>query len=59
MYLLLEFVPGGDLVCFLQEHGLFNEERAKFVVIEITAALETLHSLEYMHRFFSFPRKCL
>ena len=52
IYLVLEYVPGGDLDWFAQEKdkGRFDEDDAQFYAAEILCALEYMHSAGFMHR---------
>lgn len=49
LYLVLEFLCGGDLFSRLRDH-MFTEEDAKFYLAEITLALGYLHSLGILYR---------
>jgi serine/threonine protein kinase len=50
LYLLLEYVPGGDLTCALEKHASFSEPTARFFAGEIALALQSIHSLKVCHR---------
>ena len=50
LYLLMEFVPGGDLMSQLIRRGTFTEEEAKFFIAETVIGIETIHRLKYAHR---------
>lgn len=50
LYLVTEFVQGGDLFYHLHREGLFSLERAKLYICEIIMALEHLHSLNCIYR---------
>ena len=50
LYLLMEFLPGGDLMTLLIERDIFAEEMAKFYVAEIVLAIESVHRLGFAHR---------
>jgi serine/threonine protein kinase len=45
LYLVLEFVQGGDLFYHLEKHGNFSEDRVRFIVAEMIIALEQLHKV--------------
>uniref|UniRef100_A0A182SLE6 Protein kinase domain-containing protein n=1 Tax=Anopheles maculatus TaxID=74869 RepID=A0A182SLE6_9DIPT len=50
LYLVMEFLPGGDLLSLMIRVGVFDEELAQFYLAELTAALHSLHSMGYVHR---------
>lgn len=50
LYLVMEYLPGGDLLGLMIRHGAFDEELAKFYLAEIALALNALHSLGFVHR---------
>ena len=50
LYLIMEFVNGGELFYHLQLAGKFSEERAKFYMAECILALDYLHSKGVVYR---------
>ena len=52
VYLVLEYIPGGDLGWLIYKHDNHRlpEEEARFYAAEIIIALQHLHSVGYMHR---------
>ncbi|CAF1300022.1 unnamed protein product [Didymodactylos carnosus] len=50
LYLLLEYVPGGELFSYLRKSIRFNTDIAKFYTCEIILALEYLHSFSIAYR---------
>jgi serine/threonine protein kinase len=50
LYLLQEYVPGGELFSHLRREGHFDTTRYKFYIVEIISAIHYLHSLRIMHR---------
>lgn len=50
LYLILEYLPGGELFMHLEREGTFTEETACFYLAEITLALEHLHSCGIIYR---------
>ena len=52
LYLVMEFVPGGDLMSLLcrRDDGAFDEETARFYIAEIIMAVSELHSYNFVHR---------
>ncbi|KAH7647166.1 S T kinase [Cryptosporidium bovis] len=50
-YMLMEYMPGGDLMRHLMELHIFEEKIAKFYIAELLLALEYLNNTrEYIHR---------
>lgn len=43
LYLIMDFVNGGELFYHLSNEGRFKEDRCKFYTAEIILALEYLH----------------
>lgn len=50
IYLVMEYMVGGDLKSLLAMYGFFDEDTAKFYIAEMTLALEYLHSHGIVHR---------
>ncbi|PSN48549.1 hypothetical protein C0J52_05912 [Blattella germanica] len=50
IYLVMEYLIGGDLKSLLSIYGFFEEDMAVFYAAEITLALEYLHSHGIVHR---------
>ncbi|KDR18748.1 serine/threonine-protein kinase greatwall [Zootermopsis nevadensis] len=50
VYLVMEYLVGGDLKSLLSMYGYFDENMAVFYAAEITLALEYLHSHGIIHR---------
>ncbi|TPX30224.1 hypothetical protein SmJEL517_g06161 [Synchytrium microbalum] len=50
LFLVMEYVPGGDLFSYLRKCRRFPEETARFYSCEILMALEYLHSLNILYR---------
>ena len=50
LYLVMEFLPGGDLMNLLIEKDVFTEEESIFYMAESILAVETVHKLNYIHR---------
>jgi len=50
LYLILDYVNGGELFYHLQKVTSFNEERAKFYTAELTLALGHLHKYNIIYR---------
>ncbi|CAG9783679.1 unnamed protein product [Diatraea saccharalis] len=50
LYLILEYLSGGELFMHLEREGIFLEDTACFYLSEIILALEHLHSLGIIYR---------
>lgn len=50
LYLVMEYLCGGDLMTALIKRGRFNEPTARFFAGEITIALNSIHQLHFLHR---------
>ena len=50
LFLIMEFLPGGDLMNLLIAKDTLNEEEAKFYLCEIILAIESIHNLNCIHR---------
>ncbi|KAH7114480.1 kinase-like domain-containing protein [Dendryphion nanum] len=50
LYMLMEFLPGGDLMTMLIKYEIFTEDITRFYMAEIALAIEAVHKLGYIHR---------
>ncbi|CAL0322274.1 unnamed protein product [Lupinus luteus] len=50
LYLVMEYLNGGDLYSLLRNLGCLDEEIARVYIAEVVLALEYLHSLRVVHR---------
>jgi serine/threonine protein kinase len=50
LYLVTDYMSGGELFWHLQKEGRFTEERAKFYIAELVLALEHLHNHDIVYR---------
>jgi protein-serine/threonine kinase len=53
LYMLMEFLPGGDLMTMLIKYEIFSADITRFYMAEITLAIEAVHKLGFIHRFVS------
>lgn len=51
LYMLMEFLPGGDLMTMLIKYEIFSEDITRFYMAEIVLAIEAVHKLGYIHRW--------
>ncbi|KAI5951524.1 SCH9 [Candida jiufengensis] len=50
LFLVTDYMSGGELFWHLQKDGRFTEERAKFYIAELVLALEHLHDNDIVYR---------
>ncbi|KAF7432976.1 Serine/threonine-protein kinase [Pleurotus ostreatus] len=50
LYLIMEFLPGGDLMTMLIKYDTFSEDVTRFYLAECVLAIETVHKLGFIHR---------
>ncbi|KAL7533731.1 hypothetical protein ACHAXR_005410 [Thalassiosira sp. AJA248-18] len=50
LYMVMEFLPGGDLMSLLMKEDTFNEESTRFFMAEAAHAISCVHALGYIHR---------
>ena len=50
LYLVMEFLQGGDLMNILIKKDILSEEEARFYIAEIILAIESIHKLDCIHR---------
>jgi len=50
LYLIMEFLPGGDLMTMLIKFDIFPDDWTRFYIAECVLALEAIHKLGFMHR---------
>ncbi|KAF8351434.1 kinase-like domain-containing protein [Amanita rubescens] len=50
LYLIMEFLPGGDLMTMLIKYDTFSEDVTRFYIAECVLAIEAVHNLGFIHR---------
>jgi len=50
LYLVMEYVPGGDLMALLMKRDVLTEDETRFYIAQTVLAIESLHKLSYIHR---------
>jgi len=50
LYLIMEYVPGGDLMSQLMNLEYLTEDETRFYIAELCLAVDSIHKLGYMHR---------
>ncbi|GAB4841737.1 hypothetical protein Ancab_022459 [Ancistrocladus abbreviatus] len=50
LYLIMEYLPGGDMMTLLMRKDTLTEDEARFYVAETVLAVESIHKHNYIHR---------
>ncbi|KAF6762245.1 AGC/NDR protein kinase [Ephemerocybe angulata] len=50
LYLVMEFLPGGDLMTMLIKYDTFSEDVTRFYIAECVLAIEAVHRMGFIHR---------
>jgi protein-serine/threonine kinase len=50
LYMLMEFLPGGDLMTMLIKYEIFSEDITRFYIAEIVLAIDAVHKYGFIHR---------
>ncbi|TVU30396.1 hypothetical protein EJB05_22015 [Eragrostis curvula] len=50
LYLIMEYLPGGDMMTLLMRKDTLTEDEARFYVGETVLAIEAIHKHNYIHR---------
>ena len=50
LYMVMEFMPGGDLMSLLMKEDTFSEATTRFFMAEAAHAISSVHALGYIHR---------
>jgi len=50
LYLVMEFLPGGDLMSLLIKKDILTEDEARFYIAELILAVDSIHKLDCIHR---------
>jgi len=50
LYMVMEFLPGGDLMTLLIKEDTFPEESTRMYMAEMVMAVKSIHDLGYIHR---------
>lgn len=50
LYLVMEYLPGGDLMSLLIKRDIMSEDEARFYIAEIVLAVEAMHNMGCIHR---------
>lgn len=50
LYIVMDFLPGGDFMSLLMKKDILNEEESRFYVAEMILCIEAVHVLGCIHR---------
>ncbi|KAI4297247.1 hypothetical protein L6164_037142 [Bauhinia variegata] len=50
LYLIMEYLPGGDMMTLLMRKDILTEDMARFYIAEAVLAIESIHKHNYIHR---------
>ena len=50
LYLVMDYIPGGDMMGRLIKEGIFSEKLAQFYIAELVLAVESVHQMGFIHR---------
>ncbi|KAE8714037.1 serine/threonine-protein kinase CBK1-like isoform X2 [Hibiscus syriacus] len=50
LYLIMEYLPGGDMMTLLMREDTLTERVAKFYIAQSVLAIESIHKHNYIHR---------
>ena len=50
LYLVMEYLPGGDLMTVLMKYDILTEDQTRFYIAETALAIKSVHGLNYVHR---------
>lgn len=50
LYMVMEYLPGGDLMGLLMKEDTFSEDATRFYIAELILAVSSVHALGYIHR---------
>ncbi|KAK2569134.1 Serine/threonine-protein kinase 38-like [Acropora cervicornis] len=50
LYLVMEFLPGGDLMTMLMKKDTFTDDQAQFYIAESVLAIDSIHQVGFIHR---------
>ncbi|MBN3275467.1 STK38 kinase, partial [Polyodon spathula] len=50
LYLIMEFLPGGDMMTLLMKKDTLTEEETQFYIAETVLAIDSIHRMGFIHR---------
>jgi len=52
IYLVMEYLSGGNMGRLLSSQSTLSEEKARFYIAETIMGIQAIHELNHVHRFF-------
>lgn len=59
LYLIMEYLPGGDIMTLLMREDILSEDVARFYMAESILAISSIHQHGYVHRYISDICVCI
>lgn len=50
IYLVLNYMPGGDLLSYLKDNGALSEDFAKYLFKQVLLGVQSIHQMKILHR---------
>lgn len=50
LYMVMEYMPGGDMITWLCDKGMFDVESTRFYIAELCVAVASVHEMGFVHR---------
>ena len=50
LYLIMDYLPGGDLMTLLMARDILTEDESRFYIAELVLAIESVHQMNCIHR---------
>jgi serine/threonine kinase 38 len=57
LYLIMEYLPGGDVMTLLIRKDILSEDETRFYIAETVLALEQIHEKGYLHRWLEYSSR--
>ena len=51
LHLIMEFLPGGDMMTLLIKEDTFSEDATRFYMAESVLAIDSIHQAGFIHRY--------
>ncbi len=50
LYLIMEFLQGGDMMTLLMKKDILSEDATRFYIAETVLAIHSIHEMGFIHR---------